>query len=163
LEGAAIENVSFDNIHLTFGGGGTAEEGARRELPEVAGEYFTLGPMPAYSFYARNARGLTQSNVRLQLSKPDLRPALIFDHVEDAAVSLLGVHAEEHSESALRIISSKDILVTSPRLLTPTSTFLQIEGKGNERITLEGGDISRAATPVVFKYGAETTAVRQRG
>jgi hypothetical protein len=44
---AILENISFDDIHLTFGGGGTAEDAARRDLPRIAGEYFMLGPMPA--------------------------------------------------------------------------------------------------------------------
>jgi hypothetical protein len=64
--GATMEKVSLSDIHLTFGGGGTAEAGARRDLPEFAGEYFTLGPIPAYGFYARGVRGLTLGNIRLQ-------------------------------------------------------------------------------------------------
>jgi hypothetical protein len=66
--GATMENISLDNIHLTFGGGGTAEDGARRELPEIAGEYFMMGPMPAYGLYARGVRGLTMRNIRFQVS-----------------------------------------------------------------------------------------------
>ena len=55
-----VENISFSDVHLTFGGGGTAEEGARRDIPEVAGEYFMLGRMPAYALYARNIRALAR-------------------------------------------------------------------------------------------------------
>jgi len=69
-----LENISFDNIHLTFGGGGTAEDASRRDVPQIFGEYFRLGPMPAYGLYARNARGITMQNVRFQVSTPDLRP-----------------------------------------------------------------------------------------
>src|SRR6185312_11084950 len=72
IGGAVLENITFDNVHLTFGGGGTAEEAARRDLPQVAGEYFMLGPMPAYGLYARNAKGLTLQNVRFEVSTPDL-------------------------------------------------------------------------------------------
>ncbi len=72
--GATLENISFDNIHLTFGGGGTAEDAGRRDLPQIAGEYFMLGPMPAYGLYARNSRGVTLQNVRFQVKEPDLRP-----------------------------------------------------------------------------------------
>jgi hypothetical protein len=81
-----MENISLENIHLTFGGGGTAEEADRRDLPQIAGEYFMMGPMPAYGLCARNVHGLTLENIRFQVSTPDLRPALIFDHVEDAAI-----------------------------------------------------------------------------
>jgi hypothetical protein len=33
-----MENISLENVHLTFGGGGTAEDAARRDLPQIAGE-----------------------------------------------------------------------------------------------------------------------------
>ena len=77
-----MENISLDNIHLTFGGGGTAEDAARRDLPEIAGEYFMMGPMPAYGLYARGVRGLTMQNIRLQvaLARPAPRSHLRSGH-----------------------------------------------------------------------------------
>jgi len=161
--GTVLENISFDNIHLTFGGGGTAEDAARRDLPQIAGEYFMLGPIPAYGFYARNARGLTLQNIRFQVAQPDLRPALIFDHVEDAAINGLSVQADANAESALRFIDSTQVLLTAPRLLTPTKTFLQLEGAANEGIVVDGGDVSKAASPLAFKDGAAEKAVKVRG
>ena len=160
---ATMENISFDDIHLTFGGGGTAEDAARRDLPQIAGEYFMLGPMPAYGFYARNSRGLTLQNVRLQVSSPELRPAVIFDHVEDVAVNGLCVQTDPAAESALRCIDSKQILLTASRLLSPAAVFLQLEGAGNENIKIDGGDLSRAAKSIAYKNGATEKAVQRRG
>jgi hypothetical protein len=159
---AILENISFDNIHLTFGGGGTAEEAERRDLPQIAGEYFMLGPMPAYGFYARNARGITLQNMRFQVSEPDLRPAVIFDHVDDAAVSGLNVQGNPQAESVLRFIDSKHALLTATRLLTPATTFLQLEGAENEAIAIDGGDFSKAATMLAFKNGVAKNAVKVR-
>jgi hypothetical protein len=160
--GATMENVSLNNIHLTFGGGGTLEDGARRDLPEVAGEYFVMGPMPAYGLYARNVRGLTMQNIRFQVSAPDLRPAVIFDHVTDAAISGLSVDGNSSGESVLRFIDSKEVLLTAARVLTSAATFLQLEGAANEQIKIDGGDVSKAATPVVFKNGATAAAIKLR-
>lgn len=160
--GAIMENISFDNVHLTFGGGGTAEEAARRDLPEIAGEYFMLGPMPAYGLYARNARGITLENVRFQVRTPDLRPALIFDHVEDAAINGLGVQGNTEAESVLRFIDSKQALLTATRVLTASSTFLRLEGAGNEGIIIDGGDLSKATLPLAFENGAKKSAVKVR-
>lgn len=160
---ATLENISFDDIHLTFGGGGTAEDAARRDLPQIAGEYFMLGPMPAYGFYARNSRGLTLENVRLQVSSPEMRPAVIFDHVEDVAVNGLSVQANPAAESALRCIDSKQILLTAARLLSPAAVFLQLEGGGNENIKIDGGDLSKALKTIVYKNGATERAVQRRG
>jgi hypothetical protein len=162
IDDAILENISFDNVHLAFGGGGTAEEAARRDVPKVFGEYFELGPIPAYGLYARNVRGLTLQNVRFQVSTPDLRPAVIFDHVEDAVFNGFSVQGNAEAESVLRFIDSKQTLITAPRVLTPSSTFLQLEGEANEGIIVEGGDLSRAASAVAFKFGATESAVKLR-
>lgn len=159
---SVLENISFDNVHLVFGGGGTAEEGANRDVPQVFGEYFRLGPIPAYGLYARNARGLTLQNVRFEVSAPELRPAVVFDHVEDAAFNGFSVQGNPQAESVLRFTATKQTLITAARVLTPASTFLQVEGQGNEGIIVEGGDLSRAAAPVVFKSGANESAVKLR-
>ena len=155
---ATLENISFSNVHLTFGGGGTAEDAARRDLPPIAGEYFVLGPMPAYGLYARNSRALTLQNVRFQVSQPDLRPAVIFDHIEDAAINGLNVQANSGSE-CLRFIDTKEVLLTATRLLTPAATFLRLEGVGNRAIVIDGGDITKAAAPLKFEMGASAAAV----
>ena len=160
--GATMENVSVTDVHLTFGGGGTAEDAARRDLPEFAGEYFMLGPIPAYGVYARGVRGLTLQNIRLQTATADLRPAVIFDHVTDAAICGLSIMADAAAESAVRFISSQRVLVTAARLLDPTKVFLSLEGAGNEGIVIDGGDISPAAQRIVAKDGANEEVVKFR-
>jgi hypothetical protein len=159
---AVLEKISFDNIHLTFGGGGTAEEGARRDLPLVAGEYFMLGPMPAYGFYARNASAITLQNVRFEVDQPDLRPAVILDHVKDVTINSLSVEGNTSAESALRFIDTKQVLLTAPRLLTSAATFLQLEGGANGQIVVDGGDTSKAQQAVAFKNGATKEAIKVR-
>jgi hypothetical protein len=160
--GATMENISLDNIHLVFGGGGTAEDAARRDLPEIAGEYFMLGPMPAYGLYARNVRVLTLHNIRFQVATPDLRPALIFDHVEDAAINGLTVEGNSAAESVLRFIDSKDVLLTAPRLLGSAATYLQVEGANNEDIVVDGGSVTKAKRMLLVKDQSNTGAVRVR-
>lgn len=157
-----LENISFSNVHLTFPGGGTAEQAAVRDVPKVAGEYYTMGVPPSYALFARNVRGLMLDNVRFEMATTDLRPAMVFDHVNDAAVNGLSVQGVPAAESALRFIESKDVLLGSPRLLKPAAVFLQVEGVANEGITIDGGDISKAATPVAFKNGATEKAVKLR-
>lgn len=159
---AVLENISFNNIHLTFGGGGTAEDAARRELPPIAGEYFMLGPMPAYGFYARNSRAITLQNIRFQVADKELRPALILDHVEDVAINGLSVQGNPEAESVSRFIDSKQILMTATRVLNPSPAFLQLEGAENEGIIIDGGDLSKASTPLTFKNGATEKAVKLR-
>ena len=159
---AVLENISFDNVHLTFGGGGTAEDAARRDLPQIAGEYFALGPIPAYGLNARCARGLTLQNVRFQVDRPDLRPAVVLDHVDDVAINGLSVQGNAAAESVLRFRATREVLLSATRLLTPAAVFLQVEGSGNGAITVDGGDLSKAAAPLAFKDGATAQAVKLR-
>jgi hypothetical protein len=161
--GGFIENVGFHDVHVTFPGGGTAEEAALRDVPKIVGEYFETGIFPAYGLYARNVRGLTLSNVRFDVAAPELRPAVVLDHVEDAAVGSLSAQGDKNSESALRFIDSKEVLVSAPRLTAPAPVFLQVEGGASESITVDGGDISKAGAPLALKAGATQAAVKMRG
>lgn len=158
-----LENITFDDVQITFSGGGTAEQAALRDVPKVAGEYFEIGVLPAYAIYARNVRGLTLSNVRFGVSTPDLRPALVFDHVEDATINGLGAQGNPDAESLLRFIGSRDVLITASRVLTPASVFLQVEDAGSRGIVIDGGDLSKATTPLALKAGAEEGSVKIRG
>ena len=69
---------------------------AKRNVPQTSRQYFgvwgeePLGP-PAYGLYARNVRGLTLNNVRFTVANPDLRPAVVLDNVQDAAIHALNV------------------------------------------------------------------------
>ena len=155
-----LEKVTFDDVHVSFPGGGTAEEAALRDVPKVAGEYFETGILPSYALFVRNVRGLTLSNVRFEVASTEARPALVFDHVNDAAVNGLSVQGTKEAESTLRFIDSRDVLLTATRLLAPTTTFLQVEGAESSGIIVEGGDLSKASTPVAFKAGATQKAAK---
>jgi hypothetical protein len=158
---AVIEDVSFSDVRITYAGGGTAEEAAR-EVPQVAGEYFEIGTPPAYAVYARNVRGLNLHNVKFDVESPDLRPAIVLDHVSDAALDGVSAQGNPKAKSVLRFVDSHDALVSAARLTSPASVFLQVEGSASRGITLDGGDFSRAATAVAIGSGAAKDAVKTR-
>ncbi len=62
----------------------------------------------------------------------------------------------------MRFIESRDALVTAARLTSPAGVFLRVEGAGSRGIVLDGGDLSRSATPVAFESGAPRSAVKSR-
>jgi Glycosyl hydrolases family 28 len=159
---AVLESIAFNDIHMTFDGGGTAEA-ARREVPQVAAEYFEIGTPPAYGIYARKVRGLTLGNVRFDTVEPDLRPAVVFDHVSDVAINGFSVQGNTEAGSVLRFVDLQDALLTAMRLLTPAAVFLRVAGKSSEGITIDGGDLSRAGKPVVIENAASESAVKLRG
>jgi hypothetical protein len=160
--GGVIENISLSDVQITFPGGGTAEEAAVRDVPKMIGEYYAAGVFPAYALYARNIRGLTLNNVRFEVSGPEARPAVVFDHVEDAALNGLNAQGTKEAESLLRLIDSRDVLLSASRLLTPAAVFLQVEGADSGGITVDGGDVSKAVQSLTIKSGAPEGSVKLR-
>ena len=158
---AYLENITLSDIHLTFEGGGTAEE-AQREVPQIAGEYFEIGDRPAHGLYARNVHGLTLDNIRFEVATPDLRPSIVCDNVAEAALANVAVQGNPDALSALRLINTKQTLISAPRLLTPAKVYLAVEGENSSAITLDGGDITQAATQVTHDRGAPETSTRVR-
>jgi hypothetical protein len=86
----------------------------------------------------------------------------VFDNVQDAAIHSLSVQGNPAAESALRFTKVKDTLLTASRVLTAVPAFLQVEGDGSSNVIIDGGDLTKAATPVVFKTGATKAAVKVR-
>jgi polygalacturonase len=157
-----IENVSFQDIHFTFEGGGTAAE-ASAEVPKIAGEYFEIGTPPAYGLYGRNVRGLTINNVRFEVTKPDSRPAVDLDNVSDVAINGLSAQGNTAAKSVVRVKDTRDVLLTASRLLTPASAFIELVGTNNAGVIVEGGDISKAGKPVLLSGGATSKSVQIKG
>jgi hypothetical protein len=81
-----VELLKLENMQLELPGGGTAGD-AKRELAEKESAYPEFDmfgkTMPAYGIYARHVRGITFLNVRMNLLKPDARPATVFVDAED--------------------------------------------------------------------------------
>jgi hypothetical protein len=163
VDGQFIENITLRDFHVTFPGGGTAAEAALRQVPQMSGnEYFSFGVLPAYGMYARNVRGLTLDDVRFDLASPDLRPALVFDHVEDIALNMFSADGNPNAESLLRFTATRDVLLAACRALKPCAAFLQVEGTANEGITIAASDLSKAASPLTLSRGAAKEAVKLR-
>jgi polygalacturonase len=160
VNGESLENITLSDIHVRYEGGGTAEE-SRREIPQTAGEYFEIGTPPAYGLYARNVRALDMRGVRFEIATPDMRPAVVFDHVADASVNSLSAQGNGAAESLLRFADTRDVLLAASRTLSGCSLFLRVEGSSNA-ITIDGGDISKASQAVSVGLGADPTSVKIR-
>lgn len=84
IPGHPVENVTMENLDITFPGGGTAAHAAATVPEDVARypEQCFFGVLPAWGLYARHVRGLHLDHVRLRLSGPDARPAIRCDDVD---------------------------------------------------------------------------------
>lgn len=85
MKGTPIENIRLTNIQICYRGG--ISENVPTEYPELGTKYPEpgkfLGLCPAYGLFARHVRGLQLQNVTFMLDRPDVRPAIITDDVEN--------------------------------------------------------------------------------
>lgn len=84
LAESPVEDVRLSNIRIHYKGGGTKEDAAR-VVPENEKNYpepSMFGPIPAYGFYVRHARGITFDNVKVTYEKDEQRPAFMLDNVK---------------------------------------------------------------------------------
>jgi polygalacturonase len=72
-----IEDVTLENIRLSYAGGGTEEDAARdpSDLADAYPEPSMFGRTPAFGLWTRHVRGLTIRNVEMTTEAPDARPA----------------------------------------------------------------------------------------
>jgi polygalacturonase len=158
LEDVSVSNVTMSNVSapiffrlgnrgfdfgVTFEGGGTLEETRRTDIPERANAYpenTMFGVLPAYGIFLRHAKGVTLNNVRLEVQKPDLRPALVADDVEDLEV--FGFRAAGSGrEPLIRLLETRGALIRGSRPPGAVERFLRVEGQGSRDIALLGNDL----------------------
>ncbi len=164
IPGHCVKGVTLSDIHVTCPGGGTLEEAARRNFPELEDqypEYFMWGVLPAYGLYARHVEGLTLNNVRFDLASPDLRPAITCDDVVDLEITSLKTAGNREAESLIRLQETRSALIQGTRPVGDTGTFLRVEGSQSTEIALIGNDLHRCAAVVQTAEGAEADAVTQ--
>src|ERR1035438_7137412 len=95
LPSQSVENVTLSNLQFTYEGGGTSQD-AQRAVPERDNAYpegWMFGALPAWGLYCRHVKGLKLHNVKLLLTAPDARHAMVFDDVEDLDLD----RSEEHT------------------------------------------------------------------
>ena len=162
LPGHPIEGISLSNIHITFPGGGTAEEASRRtapDLPDTYPEYFMFGVLPAYGLYAHHVTRLSLNNVRFDLASFDMRPAIVCDDVDGLDLSSFRAEGNERAECLVRVRQARRVFIHGSRPLNAVQTFLRIEGTESREIGLNGNDLRQAKRAVDLGEGAPKEAV----
>ncbi len=157
--------ITFSNLDISFAGGGTAQEAARRDIPDLERDYpecFIFGVLPAYGLYVHHAQGITLNNVLFHLDTPDLRPALVCQDVQHLMVNGLQAAGHPEAKSLIRLEHTQGALLTAARALDPLGTFLRVEGADCSRIVLKGNDLGLAREPVSLSDGTPIESVISR-
>lgn len=135
-------HITFSNIDISFAGGGTAEQAARRQVPDLEQDYpemYMFGELPAYGLYMHHVSGVILNNVRFTLDSADLRPAIVCSDVDDLEINGFSAMGDQLAESLIRLENSKNIYLFDSRPLNKVNTFVRIEGADSENIHIGKG------------------------
>lgn len=159
------QQLTFSNIDLTYTGGGTAEQGARRDIPDMDRDYpemYIFGELPAYALYMHHVSGVILNNVTFRLESDDLRPALVCDDVDDLELNGFKVAGSKNAESAIRLQNSKNVFIAASRTLNETGTFLRVEGEQSRNIFLSGNCLNKTSRTVETTRDVKKDAVSEK-
>jgi parallel beta-helix repeat protein len=118
IPGHYIEDIIFENVAITYPGGGDEATGympvwRMKDVPENEKEYpeYDLqGELPAWGFYVRHAKNITFKNVAVAAKKHDYRPALVFDDVSTVKIDNIYISEDDKGpQILLRNVTEKDI------------------------------------------------------
>lgn len=108
---APVEDISFDGIHLQHRGGGTTADAARvpEDRRETSLEVSFMGPLPAFGFFGRHARGLALRDMMITTDAADARPAVVLEDVRGAIID--GLATQRDRGGAVVTRDSRDVSV----------------------------------------------------
>jgi polygalacturonase len=142
LAGHQAENITIENVRISFPGGGTTED-VSREVPENADKYpeFKMfGMLPAYGFYCRHVRNLKLRHIETRLEGRDARPALVCDDVQDLELSGSRFAVEDGVRAAVRFRDVRDAFVHGCRSKRRAAEWLEISG-GKDSVAMQANNL----------------------
>ena len=152
IPGHCIEDVTFNDIQLIYPGGGSKQNALNKvpENEEMYPEQHFFGILPSYGAYVRHAKGIVFNNVRFKLASQDFRPAIVTDDVENLELVNVSAEVDKETEAIVRMVDTKNVLISNCRSLSTTNAFLKLEGKESGDVLMLSNDFRKVNKPYVL-------------
>ena len=159
IPGYPLENISLNNIRIETEGGRGAEWVDRR-IGEFEAAYpdphMWGGPLPAYGLYVRHANNVTMRDVSVVCQKPDQRPVLFCDDVEQLRVSGLEPTPEHQGKSLIRLDNVRNAAIRDLSIPQQAATWFDVRGSQTKNIRLDPGQSGKPAD--IIRCGEDVDA-----
>jgi hypothetical protein len=149
LPGHPIENVTIENVRLSFAGGGAAGDAGQEvpENPDKYPEFHMFGKvLPAYGFYCRHLKDLKLRDIETRYEQKDGRPALIAEDVEGLELAGGSLAVEPDSGASVRLRHVKSAFLHGCR--AASSSHAYVHATGSSDVYLTGNDLRRASKEI---------------
>lgn len=161
IPGHYIEDVTFNDIQLIYPDGGS-KENALNKVPEIEDMYpeqHFFGILPSYGAYIRHAKGIVFNNVRFKLASQDFRPAIVTDDVENLELVNVSAEVDKETVAIVRMVNTKNVLISNCRSLGITNAFLKLEGKKSGDVLMLSNDFRRVNKPYILDRNVSSKEV----
>ncbi len=141
LPGQNIENLRLDNVQVISVGGGTAAD-AQRQIADEADkypEYNMFGTLPSYGFFCRHVRGLRMDNVQVGFSQKDLRPAFIFQDIEELELNAYRASLDQSVDHAVVLKNVRVASIDPPRARAGRYATIRVNDECENIVINESG------------------------
>jgi len=155
-----VTDVALSNIRVSGKGGGS-EALLDKPVPEKEREYpdaARFRNLPAYGLYCRHVTGLRVDRTTITVDKPDPRPALVLDDVNEASVRGMSVTAPAKGTAVVWLRSAKDCVLSGIR-----ATGAAVLARLSEAETARVRVVASARQVVLVDRGVEAAALRTEG
>jgi hypothetical protein len=117
IPGYYIENITLENIQITYPGRATkgmayiplSRLDQVPEQVEEYPEYSMFQELPAWGFYVRHAKDIKMKNITLKLDDRDFRPAFVFDDVDGLDMEGIDLPTDKNFQIAIRQVTNMDL------------------------------------------------------
>jgi hypothetical protein len=161
IPGHPVEDVTIRNVRIQTDEKGQ-EQWAQNIVPERENGYaegVQFGRFPSFGFYCRHVARLQLSDIDVRSSTNDPRPMIHCDDVN--GLELRGISGTPPATGAEMVLlrNVRDAAIHGNYARPATGTFVRVEGKLSQDISLFGNDLHRAKNPVAVAENAPADAV----
>ncbi len=162
VPGLRPSDVTISNCRMRTVAQGQADW-AHREIPEAVDKYpesWMMGRLPAYGFFVRHADRVRLRNIEYITDKPDGRPAIVCDDVNDIILGGLELSAPEGGAPLIELKSTRRAFLTGMRSPEECKIFAQVSGTESAGIELLSNSIPKGQKALSYVNGAGMDAAK---
>jgi len=145
----------------------TVEEGQpawiTRPIPENETRYpenWNFGRLPAYGFYVRHADRVRLRNIEYIADKPDARPAIVTEDVEDIILAGLELSAPSGPAPVFDLRNTRRAFLTGMRSPAESQLFAQVSGEASKDVVFLSNYLNPGQQLVAYSAGADISSTK---